>query len=151
MSQSLCKISIHVVFHIKTTSPSIHNEHLEPLHKYLGEMVNATGCQVLRVGGVADHVHILCLLSKTETVAHLVEEVKRNSSRWIKTLDKRYRKFSWQGGYAAFSVSESVIPKTLDYVGNQREHHKKLTFHEEYLKFLELYKIEYDKKYVFTD
>ena len=151
MAQSLCKNYLHVIFHIKTTSPSIQENHLVSIHAYIGQRVNAAGCQIIRVGGVSDHVHILLLLSKTETIAHLIEDVKRKSSRWIKTIDKRYRRFSWQGGYAAFSVSESVVPKTLNYVSSQKEHHKKMTFQEEYLKFLKLYKVEYDERYVFVD
>ena len=91
MSQSLCKIYLHIVFHIKTTSPSIKEEHLERLHSYMGQLVNTTSCQTIQVGGVSDHVHLLCQLSKNETVAHLVEEVKRNSSRWIKTIDEDYQ------------------------------------------------------------
>lgn len=151
MSQSLCKIYLHIVFHIKTTSPPIKEEHLERLHSYIGQLINITGCQTIQVGGVSDHVHLLCQLSKTETVAHLVEEVKRNSSRWIKTIDDEYQHFSWQGGYGAFSVSESVLPKTLDYVKNQKAHHTKTTFQDEYLNFLRLYKVEYDERFVFSD
>ena len=151
MSQSLCKIYLHIVFHIKTTSPSIKEEHLERLHSYMGQLVNTTGCQTIHVGGVTDHVHLLCQLSKTETVAHLVEEVKRNSSRWIKTIDDGYQHFAWQGGYGAFSVSESVLPKTLNYVKNQKMHHAKTSFQDEYLNFLKLYKVEYDERYVFSD
>ena len=151
MSQSLCKIYLHIIFHIKTTSPSILDEHLEHLHSYIGQLVNTTGCQTLIVGGVSDHVHIVCQLSKNETVAHLLEEVKRNSSRWIKTIDKRYRHFAWQGGYAAFSISESVLSKTMDYVRNQKKHHIIQSFQDEYLSFLKLYKVEYDDKYVFSD
>ena len=151
MSQSLCKIYLHIVFHIKTTSPTIQEEHLERLHSYIGQLINATGCQTMLVGGVSDHVHIVCQLSKNETVAHLVEEIKRNSSRWIKAIDGRYRQFAWQGGYAAFSVSESVLPKTMDYVRNQKTHHTKLTFQEEYLHFLKRYNVDYDERYVFTD
>ena len=150
MPQSLCKIYLHVIFHIKTTSPAIQEEHLERLHSYIGQLVNSTGCQVIRTGGVSDHVHILCLLSRNETVAHLVEEVKRNSSRWIKTLGDYYRMFEWQGGYAAFSVSESVLQKTLDYVNNQKQHHKQTSFHDEYLRFLKLYHVQYDERYVFS-
>jgi hypothetical protein len=87
----------------------------------------------------------------SETIAHLVEEVKRNSSRWIKTIDEGYEHFAWQGGYAAFSVSESVLPKTTAYINNQKQHHAKQNFHDEYLEFLKLYNIEYDERYVFTD
>ena len=80
-----------------------------------------------------------------------MEEVKRNSSRWIKTIDTVYKHFAWQGGYAAFSVSESVLPRTLEYVKNQKQHHAKRNFRDEYLEFLKLYNIEYDERYVFTD
>ena len=123
MAQSLYKIYLHIIFHVKTTSPQIADEHLERVHSYIGMLVNTTGCKVIRVGGIGDHVHIVCLLSKNETVAHLVEEVKRNSSRWIKALAPTYEHFAWQGGYAVFSVSQSQIDKVLEYVGNQAEHH----------------------------
>lgn len=113
--------------------------------------MNATGCKIIRVGGISDHVHVVCQLSKNETVTHLVEEIKRNSSRWIKTLDSRYEHFAWQNGYAAFSISQSVLPKTVEYVKNQREHHRKTSFQEEYLYFLRLYEIDYDERYVFSD
>ena len=105
----------------------------------------------LCVGGVEDHVHVVCTLSRDGMVSHLVEEMKRNSSRWIKTLDAHYTQFSWQGGYAAYSVSQSVLDMTTKYVASQREHHKKLSFRDEYIQFLKLYKVEYDEKYVFSD
>ena len=151
MSQSLCKIYLHIIFHVKTSSPLIEQEHLDQLHRYIGKLVNITGCQVLRVGGTGNHVHALVMFSKTETVAHVVEEMKRNSSRWIKTLSPVYEKFAWQGGYAAFSVSQSQVDTVLNYIGNQMEHHKKQSFEEEYLAFLRLNKVEYDERYVFSD
>ena len=84
-------------------------------------------------------------------MAHLLEEMKRNSSRWLKTLSPTYEKFAWQGGYAAFSVSQSVVAKTIEYINCQLEHHKKKTFREEYLEFLELYNIKYDERFVLSD
>ena len=151
MAQSLTKIYLHVIFHVKVNSSLIEEEHLERLHSYIGELVNSTGCQVVRVGGVNDHVHVLCLLSREETVAHLVKEIKRNSSRWIKSLGSHYTQFAWQGGYAAFSVSQSLVNKTTDYVNRQKEHHRNVSFRDEYLQFLKLYNINYDEKYVFAD
>ena len=151
MAQSLCKIYIHLVFHIKTTSPLIREEDLERLHSYIGKLVGTTGCKEIRAGGMGDHVHVLFLLSRENTISYVVEEVKRNSSRWLKTLDNYYRNFAWQGGYAAFSVSQSVVEKTILYINNQAEHHKKYSFEEEYVKFLDLYGIEYDGKYIFRD
>jgi len=151
MPQSHSKIYLHIIFHIKSTSPHIKEEHVDRLHAYIGELVNSTGCKVIRVGGVSDHVHILCLLSRNETVSHLVEEVKRNSSRWMKNLADSYQRFEWQGGYASYSVSESVIEKTIEYVANQKEHHRKMTFRDEYIQFLKLYHVDFDERYVLSD
>ena len=151
MAQSLSKIYIHLVFHIKNTSPEIREEDVERVHSYIGQMVNTTGCNVLQVGGIKDHVHILFLLSKNESISHVVEEVKRNSSRWVKTIGTRYGKFEWQGGYAAFSVSQSVVDKTLQYIKDQKRHHAKHSFQDEYKEFLNLYGIKYDEQYLFSD
>ena len=151
MAQSLSKIYIHLVFHIKTTSPAIRETDFDRVHSYIGQLINATGCKVVKVGGVDDHIHALFLLSKDICISRVVEEVKRNSSRWIKTIDAYYCAFAWQNGYGAFSVSQSVIVKTIDYVSRQAEHHKKWSFQDEYRKFLKLYGIDYDEKYVFAD
>lgn len=151
MAQSLSKIYIHLIFHVKSTSPQIRTCDLERVHCYIGQLVNTTGCTEIRVGGIEDHVHILFLLSKDATISHVVEEVKRNSSRWIKTIEPHYRLFAWQNGYGAFSVSQSIVDRTLQYIGNQREHHKKCSFQDEYRSFLKLYNIQYDESYVFRD
>ncbi len=151
MAQSLCKIYLHVVFHVKNTSPVVKDEHLEQLHNYIGALVNTTGCQVLCVGGIDNHIHALLLFSRTETIAHVVEEMKRNSSRWIKTLSPYYENFAWQGGYGVFSVSQSQVDTVINYIKNQAKHHKKQNFEEEYLEFLRLYKIDYDERNVFSD
>ena len=151
MAQSLNKIFIHLIFHIKTTSPTIREEDLERLHAYIGQLINTTGCKSVHVGGVNDHVHLLFLLSREASIAYVVEEIKRNSSRWIKSLSKYYEGFTWQNGYAAFSVSKSVVKKTLKYILEQKEHHKKTTFAEEYKAFLDSYGVDYDKRYFLRD
>ena len=151
MSQSLNKIFIHLIFHIKTTSPPILDENIERVHAYIGQLINTTGCKVVRIGGVNDHVHVLFMLSRDTTISHVVEEVKRNSSRWIKTLSPHYAMFSWQGGYAAFSLGKSMVDTAINYIANQKEHHKKRAFAEEYKDFLDKYEIEYDDRYLFTD
>lgn len=151
MSQSLCKIYIHLIFHIKTTSALIRREDLPRVHQYIGQLVNITGCSVMRVGGIEDHVHVLFLLNKNVDLAHVVEEIKRNSSRWIKTIDNHYKSFAWQGGYAAFSVSQSQVDRTLLYIDNQVEHHKSMSFKDEYLLFLQNYHLDFDAQHIFTD
>ena len=131
MPQSLSKIYIHLIFHINTTSPVIRAEDLDDVHAYIGELVNTTGCVQIRAGGIGDHVHVLFMLSRDNTLSHVVEEIKRNSSRWLRSKDAYYRTFGWQGGYAAFSVSQSVVGKTIEYIDNQREHHKRSSFKDE--------------------
>lgn len=151
MPQSLCKTYIHLIFHVKTTSPKIQDDDIDRIHSYIGQLVNETGCIDIQVGGVADHVHILFILSKDVALSYVVEEIKRNSSRWIKSISPKYHMFAWQGGYGAFSVSQSVVSKTLEYIKGQREHHKRVSFADEYKAFLISYNIEYDERYVFKD
>ena len=151
MAQSLTKIYLHLIFHVKTTSPAISEDDLADLHAYIGKLVNTTGCQVLCTGGVRDHVHVLFCLARDVAVSYVVEEVKRNSSRWLKTRSPMYHRFAWQNGYAAFSVSQSVVDTTIAYIENQRQHHHKTSFADEYRKFLDVYQVKYNEKYIFRD
>ena len=151
MSQSLGQIYLHLIFHIKSDAPVIRNEQLEELHTYIGGLINKAECQSICVGGVADHVHILFRMSRVKTVAGVVEFVKMQSTKWLKAKAPLYSHFAWQGGYAVYSVSSSLVEKTRNYIYNQASHHKKMTFREEYLQFLKLYHVEYNEKYIFTD
>lgn len=151
MPQSLNKVYLHLIFHIKTTSVRMLENDLGHIHAYIGKTLNDLGCPSLCVGGVDDHVHVLFLLSRELGISKVVEDVKRHSSRWIKTLSPKYAGFEWQGGYGVFSVSQSVVNETLRYITSQKEHHKKMSFADEYRKFLDLYKVEYDERYVFKD
>ena len=151
MSHSLSKIIVHTVWHIKKSSPEIRKEDRVELFKYLNGTLEEKGCVPLRINGVGNHVHVLFILSRTLSIAKIMEILKSHSSKWIKKKGLYYKNFSWQGGYGAFSVSESVIEKTVEYVKNQKEHHRKRTFQEEYKMFLQLYHIEYDEKYLFSD
>jgi REP element-mobilizing transposase RayT len=106
-------------------------------------------CFPVQVGGYCDHVHILCLLSRTVTQADLVEEVKKRSSKWIKTVSEAaYADFFWQKGYGAFSVSPMQVDKVVRYIKAQEEHHSKCAFQEELLSFLKKYGMEYDERYM---
>jgi len=117
----------------------------------MGSILRDLNCIPIAINGVSDHFHILCVMSKNIALSKLAEEVKRHSSRWIKTKGDYYKNFAWQGGYGGFSVSPSLHDKTRKYIENQEEHHKKLTFQEEYLLFLKEYGIEYDETYLWTD
>ena len=151
MSQSLSKIYLHVIFHVKNTSPRVDTQHLQQLHSYIGGLIQTTGCHAICVGGTGDHIHALLELSRTETISHVAEEMKRNSSRWLKTISPAYDNFAWQSGYAALSVSQSQVNTVFNYIKNQPQHHAKLSFEEEYISFLKLYNIDYDKQYLFCD
>ena len=151
MAQSLAQVYIHLVFHTKYSSVTIREEDLPKLFAYLDGIVVNQNAMVIQIGGVPNHIHILCTLPRIVSMANFVEEIKKCSSRWIKTLDSYYSKFAWQGGYGIFSVSASQVQKVKDYVTNQKEHHRKKTFQEEYEAFLKAYNIEYDPEYVFKD
>ncbi len=151
MAQSLSKLYVHLISHIKTTCPLIKKEDKSELYAYMGSILKDLDCIPIIINGVEDHFHILCVMSKNIALAKLAEEVKRHSSRWIKTKGDYYKNFAWQGGYGGFSVSPSLHDKTKKYIENQEEHHKKMSFQEEYLLFLKEYGIEYNETYLWTD
>jgi Transposase and inactivated derivatives len=151
MAQSLSKLFVHIIYHIKTTSAKIRTEDKNDLYAYMGAIIKSNDSIPILINGVDDHVHILCVMSKNIALSKLIEEIKGNSSHWIKTFQPYYKNFAWQGGYGGFSVSPSLHDKTKKYIENQEEHHKKMTFQEEYLMFLKEYGIEYDERYVWTD
>ncbi len=118
------------------------------LHAYLATVARNVDCECFRVGGVADHVHLAVRLSRTITMAQLIEELKTSSSKWLKTQSPALAAFAWQRGYGAFSVGPSVLNALLHYIDNQEEHHRTRTFLDEYRAILKKYGIEYDGRYV---
>jgi putative transposase len=151
MAQSLSKLFVHIIFHIKTREAHIRKEEKDELYAYLGAIIKDNDSIPILINGIEDHVHILCVMSKNISLSKLVEEIKRHSSRWIKTKGRHYNNFAWQGGYGGFSVSPSLQDKTKIYIRNQEHHHRRMTFEEEYLLFLKEYGIEYDEKYLWND
>ena len=148
MSQSLTKLSTHIVFSRKYRQPLI-NAGIEPeLHAYLGGVCNIMDCIPVKVGGYTDHIHILCILSRKIALMDLLEEIKKRSSKWIKKKGRGYENFYWQNGYGAFAVNPSELDVVIRYIENQHEHHQKRTFQDEYRGFLKKYNVEYDEKYV---
>jgi REP element-mobilizing transposase RayT len=118
------------------------------MHAYLGGICKTLDLQPIIVGGVADHVHILCLLSKNHAASKVIGELKRVSSIWVKTKGGLQTKFHWQSGYGAFSIGKSEVNVIQAYIENQEEHHKAKTFQEEFRAFLQEYEVEYDERYV---
>ena len=150
MAQSLSKLYVHIVFHVKNNKILIRPEDDEELYAYIGGIIKANEAFPIKINGVGDHLHILSTMSKNIALAKFVEEIKRNSSRWIKTKGDYYRNFAWQGGYGGFSVSQSVVPIVEKYIAKQKAHHKKQTFQEEYVAFLQKHNVEYDERYLWT-
>ena len=148
MPQSLANVIIHIIFSTKDHVAFIDDAIESELQKYLATVAKSCGCLSHQIGGTANHVHVLCSLSRTTTISELVEEIKKRSSKWMKTKGPRYAKFSWQTGYGVFSVSQSQFDAVRDYIKTQRDHHRRKTFHEEFREFLDKYKIAYDERYV---
>jgi len=104
--------------------------------------------RALAIDGTNDHVHILFSLARVVTIADIVQEVKTSTSKWIKTKGREHRNFHWQRGYGAFSIGQSNMESLKRYIRQQKEHHKRITFQDEYRKFLNVYGIDYDEKYI---
>ena len=149
MPQSLAKILVHTVFSTKDRRPFLRDRSLrEELHRYLGGILTRLDCQPIIVGGVEDHVHLLCALSRTCDAAAMVKEVKRGSSLWLKTKSPELQDFAWQSGYGIFSLGFSQIGTVRNYVAGQEEHHRKVSFQDEFRQLLRRYGIEFDERYV---
>jgi putative transposase len=148
MPQSLSSILIHLVFSTKNREPFITSAIETELHPYMAKIFRELKSPSLTIDGTSDHVHILFSLGRVIKVADLVEEVKTESSKWIKTKGREFRNFRWQRGYGAFSIGQSNVAALKRYIRNQKQHHRRVTFQDEYRKFLKAYGIEYDERYV---
>ncbi|MDH4202128.1 MAG: IS200/IS605 family transposase [Phycisphaerae bacterium] len=148
MAQSLAQKYVHIVFSTKERYPFIETDIEPQLYAYMaGTIKQMEGIPCL-INGTADHIHILSTLPRTVTLAKYIEGIKRPSSRWLKTKGGMYEKFAWQNGYGAFSVSSSRVEAVKRYIAGQEEHHRTVTFKEEFLEFLRKYKVEYDERYL---
>lgn len=148
MAQSLAKILVHLIFSTKNRKPLLQDKIRRELHKYMAAILDDLGSPAVLIESVSDHVHILFSMSKNQALIKIVEQVKKSSSKWIKTKGSAYRQFSWQNGYGAFSVSQSRLNDVRRYVANQQEHHRVKTFQEEFREFLKKYGVPYDERYV---
>ncbi len=149
MPQSVAKVYLHVVFSTKNRAPFLTDRTLrQETHAYLAGACRKLGVPSLIVGGVEDHVHILGYMSRTITMADLVAEIKRESSKWIKSKDGSLLDFHWQAGYGIFSLSPSHVEDLRRYIANQEEHHRQESFQDEFRRLLKKYDVEYDERYV---
>ena len=146
MPQSLAKVYLHVIFSKKNRVAYISPELQPILQAYIVSLAAKLGVFTIEIFANPDHIHWLCTLPRTLTIADMIQKVKIPSSNKMSEIGNL--EFHWQKGYGAFSVSQSKLEIVKQYILNQEEHHKNMTFQEEYIKFLEEYGIEYDPKYV---
>jgi len=148
MSQSLTKLYVHIVFSTKNHVAFIDENIASELYSYIGGILNKLECPPIKIGGYHDHIHILCCLSKKITLIKLLQEIKQSSSKWMKTKGGKLQNFFWQDGYGAFTVSPFHTENIISYIENQPEHHRKISFKDEYIEFLDECGIDYDLRYV---
>ncbi|MBB3206609.1 REP element-mobilizing transposase RayT [Rhodopirellula rubra] len=148
MGQSLVQIYVHIVFSTKGRKPFLKSDvQRERLHAYLSGICKNQNSPAIVIGGVEDHVHLLCRLGKTIEIAKLARNLKSDSSEWVKK-DLSIKNFYWQTGYGAFSVSPSHIAALTKYIENQGEHHRKESFQIEFRRLCAKYGVEIDERYV---
>ena len=148
MPQACARVVLHLVFSTKGRAPYLQNAEVRAnLYKYMAGILKEIGCPAILINGVADHVHVLCNLSRTISIADLHKELKGSSSKWMKDQGPEYQGFSWQAGYGAFSVSQSKVEQVRLYVANQEEHHRRITFQEELRALCMRHGIQLDERY----
>jgi len=149
MAHSFVSQLMHCVFSTKERRPMITPELQTRLFPYIGGITRENKMKLVAAGGVEDHVHLLISMPKTLDIAKAMQLIKGGSSKWIHDTFAEHRLFEWQEGYGAFSIGISDKNRTVDYINNQAEHHRRQDFKTEYLSFLEKHEIEYDLRYVF--
>jgi REP element-mobilizing transposase RayT len=149
MPGTYSQLYIQIVFAVKGRQNLIEIEWRDELHKYISGIITGKGQKSIIVNGVADHVHCFVGLKPAMAISDLVRDIKNNSSKYVNENGWVKGKFSWQEGFGSFSYSHSHIDNVYRYILNQEQHHKNKTFKEEYLEFLEKFRIEYNEKYLF--
>jgi len=139
MSHSFNKIWIHAIWATKERAALIKPSVELKIHNFMRQQFKELGCPVRIINGMPDHIHALFLLNPQKSIAEVIKQVKGSSSHEINQHNLTDEKFAWQTGYAAYSVSESVLEKVYEYIHNQKEHHTKRSFEQEYDEFLKLY------------
>ena len=147
MPNTFTSLHYHIFFSTKNREPWIAKEYRDRLWEYLGGTIRGLGGHPHQIGGVADHVHLAMGLKPTHSVSKVMQELKKASSSWVHD-ELRLPGFAWQDGYTALTVSASVLPKLVDYVANQEQHHRRKTFREEMEEFLRKAGVKFDPKYL---
>jgi putative transposase len=148
---SFTQLNYHFVFATKYRHPAINEPIRERLYEYMGGILRNLDGRLLEVGGMPDHIHLLIKLSPSHAVSDTLRDLKANSSKWVHDTFTSTRTFEWQKGYGGFTVSHSQLARVTTYIRNQAEHHRKMTFKEEYMKLLRRHGIEFREEYLFED
>ena len=151
MSNTYTQIHIHLVFAVKYRDGLIDKSWKEELHKYVNAIITENTHKLLIINAMPDHVHLLIGLRPKQALSDLVREIKSNSSKWINEKKFLKHKFEWQEGFGAFSYGKSDLQKITNYIKNQEEHHKKVTFLEEYKEFLLAFEVDFEEQYIFKE
>jgi putative transposase len=148
MPQSLHVLSSHIIFSTKNRVGCLTSDLRPKVHAYIAGILHNLECQSITVGGTQDHVHIACNLTKKHAPMKLLETIKKDSSKWIKTQAAALQQFHWQDGYGLFAVSPSHATAVRQYILNQEEHHKRESFQDEFVRILKKYAVQYDERYL---
>lgn len=151
MSNTYTQIHIHFVFAVKYRAAMIGSEWKERLHQYITGIVQHNNHKMLQINSMPDHIHILIGMRPHQSISALVQNIKTESSKWVKEQNLCRGKFAWQEGYGAFSYSKSQVLNVISYIQRQEEHHQKRTFLEEYRKMLTAFELDWDEQYIFTE
>lgn len=149
MANTYTQIYLHIVFSVKGRQCLIQKNWKEELHKYICGIVNGNEQKVYAIGGIEDHIHLLVSIKPNIAVSDLVRDIKTNSSKWVNEKGFVKGKFQWQEGFGAFSYAQSQLETVIAYINNQEQHHRKISFKDEYLELLQKFNIGYDEKYLF--
>ncbi|MCB0846808.1 MAG: IS200/IS605 family transposase [Bacteroidetes bacterium] len=151
MSNTYTQIHIHVVFAVQNRQSLIQSEWKDRFYSYISGIIQNHGHKVLQINGMPDHIHILIGMRPDQSLSSLLQQAKRDSSKWLNKENLIRGKFSWQSGYGAFSIAKSDIPIVVQYILKQEEHHCKKTFIEEYIEILDDFEVEYDQRFIFKE
>ena len=151
MPGTFTQIHLQLVFAVRNRTSLIQQSWEIELYKYLTGIVQNNGHKMLSVNGMPDHLHLLVGMRPTQALSNLLQTIKRDSSIWINEEGFTKGKFYWQEGYGAFSYSKSQVPNVIHYIENQKLHHKKISFTEEYKQLLTSFEIPFDERYIFKE
>ena len=148
MSQTLAKNYIHLVFSTKGRTETLPKQHLKEVHSYMAGILNTNKCPAICVGGTFNHVHLLFCLDRTKALSDVVRTLKSSSAQWInEKIGLPFTRFCWQDGYGAFSISQSHVQAVTQYISSQEEHHKTISFQDEFRRICALYNAGLDERY----